>query len=72
MRRTLPGSSKNVALLYEETQCGGPLGRAPLLWILQGMFRKALDTGIFPHTGTVGEHVRDSLVGTFEIKGILS
>ena len=43
------GGSRNGAFLSEEAQCGGPLGRAPLLGILEDMLRKALDTGISRH-----------------------
>jgi len=42
------GGSRNEAFLSEEVQCGGPLGRAPLLGTLEDMLRKALDTGISP------------------------
>jgi hypothetical protein len=52
----------------EEAQCGGPLGRAPLLGTLEDMLRKALDTGISLHRGPVGEPGGDSLAGTFERK----
>ena len=38
--------TRNGAFLSEEAQCGGPLGRAPLLGTLDDMLRKALDTGI--------------------------
>ena len=30
----------------------GPLGRAPLLGTVEGMLRKALDTGVSLHRGT--------------------
>jgi hypothetical protein len=53
----------------EEAQCGGPLGRAPLLRTLEDMLRKALNTGISLHRGPVGEPGGDSLAGTFERKG---
>jgi len=69
MGSTLPGSSMNGAFLSEETQCEGPGGRAHLLWTLGDMLRKSVDTGISPHKGPVGEHVGDSLVGTFDGKG---
>jgi len=49
------GGSRNGAFLSEEAQCGGPLGRAPLMGTLEGMLRKALDTGISLHRGPVGE-----------------
>jgi len=42
------GCSRNGAFLSEEAQCGGPLGRAPLLGTLEDMLRKALDTDISP------------------------
>jgi hypothetical protein len=44
------GGSRNGAPLSEETQCGGPQGRAPLLGTL-GYERKALGTGISLHGG---------------------
>jgi hypothetical protein len=62
------GGSRNAAFLSEDAQCGGPLGRAPLLGTLEEMFRKALDTGISLHRGLVGEPRGDSLAGTFERK----
>jgi hypothetical protein len=37
--------------LSEEAQCGGPLGRAPLLGTLEDMLRKVPDTGISLHRG---------------------
>jgi len=39
------------AILSEESQCGGPLGTAPLLGTLEDVLRKAPDTGIFFHRG---------------------
>jgi len=69
MVRTLPGFPRNGAFLSEDAQSGGHLGRAPLLGALGDMLRKALDTGISPHRGPVGEPGVDSLVGTFERKG---
>ena len=35
----------------KEAQCGGPLGRAPLLGTLEDMLRKAPDMGISLHRG---------------------
>jgi len=52
--------------LSEEAQCGGPLGRAPLLGTLEDMLRKALDTGISLHRGPTREPGGDSLARTFE------
>jgi len=49
------GGSRNGTFLSEEAQCGGPLGRAPLLETLEDMLRKALDTGISLHRDPVGE-----------------
>jgi len=43
--------STSGASLSEEAQCGGPLGGAPLLGVLEGMLRKAPDTGISLHRG---------------------
>jgi len=48
------GGSRNRAFLSEEAQCGGPLGRAPLLGTLEDMLRKALDMGISLHRGPLG------------------
>ena len=45
------GGSRNRAFISEEAQCGGPLGRVPLLRTLEDMLRKALDTGISLHRG---------------------
>ena len=43
--------SRNGVFLSEEAQCGGPLGRAPLLGTLEDMLRKASDMGISLHRG---------------------
>jgi len=43
------GGSRNKAFLSEEAQCGGSLGRAPLLGTLEDMLRRAPDTGISLH-----------------------
>jgi hypothetical protein len=43
---------ENGAFLSEEAQCGGPLGRTPLLETLEDMLRKAPDMGISVHMGT--------------------
>jgi len=45
------GGLRNGAFHPEEAQCGGPLGRAPLLGTLEYMLRKAPDTGICLHRG---------------------
>jgi len=45
------GGSRNRAFLSEEAQCGGLLGRAPLLRTLEDMLRKALNMGISLCTG---------------------
>ena len=63
------GGCRKGAFLSEEAQCGGPLGRAPLLGTLEDMLRKALYTGISLHRGPIGEPGGDSLAGTFERKG---
>jgi len=63
------GASRNGALLSEEAQCGGPMGRVPFLGTLEDRLRKALDTGISLHRGRVGKPGGDSLAGTFERKG---
>ena len=63
------GRSRNGAFLSEEAQCGGPLGRAPLLGTLEDMLGKALDMGISLHRGPAGEPGGDSLARTLERKG---
>jgi hypothetical protein len=63
------GGSRNGTFLYQEVQCGGPLGRAPLLGTLKDMLRKALDMGISLHRGPIGEAGGDSLARNFEKKG---
>jgi len=63
------GGSKNGAFPSEEDQCGGTLGRVPLLGTLEDTLRKALDTGIFLHRGLVGKPGGDSLARTFDRKG---
>ena len=63
------GGSRNGVFLSENAQCGGPLGRVPLLGTLKDMLRKVLDTGISLHRGPTGEPGGDSLAGTFERKG---
>jgi len=45
------GGSRNGAFCSEETQCGGPLGRAPLPGTLEDMLKKAPDTGIYLQRG---------------------
>jgi len=49
------GGTRNGAFLSEEAQCGGPLGRAPVLETLEIMLKMVLDTDIFPHRGPAGE-----------------
>ena len=44
------GGCRNGVLLYEEAQCGGPLGRVHLLGTLEDMLRKAPDMGISLHS----------------------
>jgi hypothetical protein len=62
------GGSRNAAFLSEKAQCGGPLGRAPLLGTLEDMLRKALDTSCSLHRGPTEEPAGDLLAGTFERK----
>ena len=62
------GGFRNGAFLSEGAQCGGLLGRVPLLGTLEDMLRKVLDTGFFLHGGPAGEPGGDSLAGTFERK----
>jgi hypothetical protein len=66
--RWTQGVSRNGAFLSEEAQCGGPLGRVPLLGTLKDMLIKALDMGISLHRGPVVEPGGDSLTGTFREK----
>jgi hypothetical protein len=61
--------SRSGVFLSEEAQCGGPLGRTPLLGTLEDMLRKALDMGISLHRGPVGEPGGNLLASTFERKG---
>jgi hypothetical protein len=60
------GGSRNGAFSSEEAQCGGPMGRAPLLGTLEDMLRKALDMGISLHRGAGGVPGGYSLAGTLE------
>jgi hypothetical protein len=59
------------ASLSEEAQCGGPLGRAPLVGTLEDMLRKAPDTGMslyrgpFSSRGTLNQE-GGSYTGDFE------
>lgn len=46
-----PRSSRNGALLSEEAQRGGPMGKAPSLRTLEDMLRKPQDTGMSLHRG---------------------
>jgi len=63
------GGFRNGAFLSEGAQCGGPLGRAPLLGTLEDMLIKVLDTGFSLRRGPTEEPGEDSLAGTFERKG---
>jgi len=63
------GGSRNGAFLSEKAQCGGPLGRGPLLGTLEKTLRNALDMGISLHKGPIGETGGDLLAATFERKG---
>jgi hypothetical protein len=65
------GGSRNGTFLSEEAQCKVPLGRTPLLRILEDMSRTALDTDISLLTGPIGEPGGDSLAETFERKKIV-
>jgi len=60
------GGSRYGALLSEHAQCGGPLGKVPLLGTLEDMLRKTLDMGISLHRVPIGETGGDSLAGTFQ------
>jgi len=63
------GGSRNGAFLFQKAQCGGPLGRAPLLGTLEDMLRKTMNMSTSLHRGPVGEPGGDLLAGTFERKG---
>ena len=67
--RWTQGVSRNGAFLSEEAQCGGPLGRAPLLGTLEDVLIMDLDMDISLHRGPVVEPGGDSLAGTFDRKG---
>jgi hypothetical protein len=66
------GGSRNGVFLSEEAQCGGPLGRAPLLGTLEDMLRKALDRGISLHRVPIGELGGKSLAGILKEKDSIS
>jgi len=70
------GGSRNGAFHSEDSQCGGPLGRAPVLGTLGDMLRKVLDTGISLHRGPVGDlegiHLMGLLREEDSISGFLS
>ena len=53
--------SREGAYLSEEAHCGGPRGRASLLGTL-GYERKALETGISLHGGSVGQPGVETLI----------
>jgi hypothetical protein len=62
----LQGGSRNGASLAEEAHCNQLRGRAPLLRAL-GYKRKALETGISLHGGSVGQPEMDSSTGDLEM-----
>jgi len=64
--------SRNGAFLSEEAQCGGPLGRAPLLETLEDMLREALDTGISHSGAPLGNLERIRLPGLLREKDCIS
>jgi hypothetical protein len=55
--------SRNRMSLYEEAQCGGPLGRAPLLGTMEDMLSRTPDTGISLRRGSF------TLEGNLELGG---
>ena len=61
---------RNWAFLSEEAHCRGPLGRAPLLGIMEDMLRKALDMGVsllrgsFTSEGNLESGGRAHILGT--------
>jgi len=57
--------SRNGTSLAEEAHCGGPLWMTPLLRTLEGMLRKAPNTGIFLHREFVGPRE------TWNLEGVL-
>ena len=63
------GGSRNGMFLYQEVQCAGPLGSAPLLGPLKDMLGKAPDMGISLHRGPTGEAGGNLLARNFEKKG---
>jgi hypothetical protein len=66
---------RNAAFLPEEAQCGGSLGRAPLLETLKNMLRKAPDMGISLHgdpfmsEGNLESGGRSRIPGTLNDEG---
>ena len=66
------GGTWEGASLSEEVRCGGPRRRAPLLGTLE-YERKALETGISLHGGSVGQLGVRLSTGDFErrLKGSL-
>jgi len=67
------GGSRNGAFLSEEAQCGGSLGRAPLLGTLGDMLRKVLDTGLSLSIGAPVRNLeRIRLPGLLREKGCIS
>ena len=58
--------------LSEEAQCGGSLGRAPLLGTLKDLLRKALDTCISLHGGPFMSEGNLQSGGGAHILGILN
>ena len=58
--------------LSEKAQCGGPLGRAPLVGTLEDVLRKALYMGVSLLRGPIGEPGGDLLAGTLREKDSIS
>ena len=66
------GGSRNGVFLSEKAQCGGPLGRVPLLGTLKDMLRKALDMGISLHRGPLENLEGIRLLGLLREKDRIS
>jgi hypothetical protein len=65
------GGSRNTASVSEEAECGGPLGRVPLLRSLEDMLRKALDMGICLHRAPFTSEGEPGIRRGADIPGIL-
>jgi len=66
------GDPTNGAFLSEEAECGGPLGRAPLLGTLEHMLRKAPDKSISLHRDPFTTEGKQESGGGAHILGTLN